>query len=63
MSSATETHTVELRTSVKNETASSANDAWKGTVTIIALITMIPTDNVPWSEDTMKGESEISLMT
>jgi hypothetical protein len=38
-----------------NKTASSANDARKGTMITMALIMTIPTCNVPQLEDAMKG--------
>jgi hypothetical protein len=63
MSSTTETHTIRSRTGIKNETVSSLNDVRNGTVTTMALITLISSNNVPQSEDAMKGESELSIMT
>jgi hypothetical protein len=58
-----EMHVAGSRIGIKNETMLSANGARKGTVITMALITMIPTDNIPQSEDAMRGESGLSLMT
>jgi hypothetical protein len=62
-SSKIETHVAGSRISIKNEIVLSTNDMRKGTMTTMALITTIPINNVSQSEDAMKGESELSLMT
>jgi hypothetical protein len=52
--SATEMHMTILKISPKNETESSANDARKGTMIIMALTMTSPTGNVPDPEDAMR---------
>jgi hypothetical protein len=45
----------ELKTGAKNEIASNANDVKKGTMIIMVLTTITPTDTVPQREGVMKG--------
>jgi hypothetical protein len=56
-------HVTGLKIGAKNETAWSMNDARKGTMITLALITTNPTDTILRLEDAMKGGSRLSHMT
>jgi hypothetical protein len=59
----TKMHTTRLKTGAKSETASSANDTVKGTMTIMVSSTINLTDTVPRKEDAMRAGSKLSSTT
>jgi hypothetical protein len=63
MLSATEIHSIGLKTDAKKETASNKGDTMKGTTTIMVPSMINLTDTVPQKEEAMKVGSKLSPVT
>jgi hypothetical protein len=63
MSSAAEMHATGSKTSTKNESAQSKNNAMRGTMIIMAPSTTNLTNSAPLKEGKTREESRLSLMT